>query len=78
MQNGYFGFFIPLKSLFLSQRVIPYTIFRVFIVELPEIWSYQVRILTVDAAVHAENLAYNNSSLAPFFDFEDQNLSLCV
>jgi hypothetical protein len=46
-----------------------YTIFRVFIVELPEIWYYQVQILTVDAAVHAENLAYNYSSLAQFFDF---------
>ena len=39
---------------------------------------YKVQILTVDAAVHAENLAYNYSSLAPLFDFLDQNLSLCV
>jgi hypothetical protein len=51
---------------------------RVLIVKLREICFYKVQILTVDPAVHAENLAYNNSSLAPLFDFLDQNLSLFV
>ena len=50
---------------------------RVLVVKLHEICFYKVQILTVDPVVYAENLAYN-SSLAPLFDFVDQNLSSCV
>jgi hypothetical protein len=57
----------------LKKPPIEYNRVRVFIEKLREIYFYKVQILTVDAAVHAENLAYNYSSLAPSFD---QNLSI--
>jgi hypothetical protein len=60
----------------LKKPPIEYNRVRVFIEKLREICFYKVQILTVDAAVHAENLAYNYSSLASLFDFLDQNL--CV
>jgi hypothetical protein len=42
---------------------IEYDRVRLLIVKLREICFYKVQILTVDATVHAVNLAYNHSSI---------------
>ena len=56
---------------FLSEKLRIFINFRAskrtLIVKLRVICFHKVQILTVDPAVLVENLAYNYSSLAPFF-----------